>query len=102
MFEANEAPPAYLALDLWMALGFDSGEFDAYYEHNGFGDTWAKLLNVVKGPRTPCAEPVGSGDWCVLAEGHEGPHYGAEDVGPPNDLLVKYWQIHYVPPTDRS
>jgi hypothetical protein len=77
-----------------MALGFDSEEFAAYYEATGFGDTWAKLLDVVKGPRTPCMEPLSGDGWCVFREGHEGPHYGADDVGPPNELLVKYWQLN--------
>lgn len=90
----SEAPPTYLALDLWMALGFDSEEFGAYCEQNGFGNTWAKLLDVVKGPQRPCAEPVDSDNWCVLREGHGGPHYAVSDVGPPNDLLAKYWAIH--------
>lgn len=98
----NDGQPVYLALDLWMALGFDSGEFGAYYERNGWDDTWARMLDVVRGPRTTCAKAVDGDDWCVLKEGHEGAHYGVGDVGPPNDLLVKYWQIHHGPLTDRS
>lgn len=91
----SQAPPIYLALDLWMALGFDPAEFDGYFDLNGWGDTWPALLDVVKGPRTPCAKPLSASDWCVFAEGHGGPCYGADDVGPPNELLVKYWQIHH-------
>ena len=83
--------PLYLLLDLWMAFGFDSVEFDAYVREHGAADTWAALLDVARGPRTPCARPLGGDDWCVVAGGHGGPCYGADDVGAPNELLVKYW-----------
>ena len=83
--------PLYMLLDLWMAYGFDSAEFDAYVTEHGPAYTWAALLDVARGPRTPCAQPLDGVDWCVFAEGHGGPCYGADDVGPPNELLVKYW-----------
>jgi hypothetical protein len=83
--------PLYLLLDLWMAYGFDSDEFDAYVAEHGPGDTWGALLDVARGPRTPCAQPLDQDDWCVFREGHGGPCYGADDVGPPNELLARYW-----------
>jgi hypothetical protein len=73
-------PPAYLALDLWVALGMDSNDFDAYYERNGWADTWANLLAAVRDKPT-CWEPVDPDDYCCLSEGHGGPHYGSRDVG---------------------
>lgn len=88
-------PPTYLALDLWLALGFPSGEFDGHLAQHGWGGTWSALLDVVRGPRTPCMEPVDQDDRCVFAEGHDGPHYGADDVGAPNELLVKYWALRH-------
>ena len=85
----SDSPPAYLALDLWMAVGLDSQDFCSYYEQNGWADTWSNLLGVCRhlvGRRT-CANPVDDTDHCVLREGHIGPCYGADDVGRPNDLL---------------
>ena len=75
-----ERPPAYLALDLWMALGLSSRDFDAYLERNGWADTWANLLDGVrrKSGRRGCSKPR---ERCVLIAGHVGPCMGASDVG---------------------
>ena len=84
----------YMILDLWMAYGFDSTEFDAYIVEHGPCHTWAALLDIARGLRTPCAQQLDNGeDWCVFAEGHGGPCYGKDDVGTPNDLLVKYYTL---------
>jgi len=86
--------PSYMILDLWMAFGFDSLEFNAYITEQGPCHTWGKLLDIARGIRTPCAQQVDNEDnWCVLVEGHEGPCYGQDDVGAPNDLLVKYYTL---------
>ena len=79
---SREAPPAYLALDLWMALGMGSRGFDGYYDRNGWADTWANLLDAVRrqSGRKECPLVV-DGEGCVLANGHVGPHMGASDVG---------------------
>jgi hypothetical protein len=76
-------PPVYLAVDLWMAMGMDSREFDAYYDRNGWADTWANLLAHVRRTygRLPCRYAVEDGEDCVLMNGHTGPHMGASDVG---------------------
>ena len=73
-------PPAYLALDLWMALGLSPRDFDAYLERNGWADTWANLLDGVrrKSGRRGCSKPR---ERCVLIAGHVGPCMGASDVG---------------------
>lgn len=78
--------PTYLAgayLDLWMALGYDPGLFDGYYERNGAADTWAALCHAVRvltGARV-CGKPVDR-ETCVLLEHDEGsPCWGASDVG---------------------
>ena len=75
-----DAPPAYLALDLWMALGLDSRGFDGYYERNGWATTWSVLLDAVR--TSPyCDAAVDSDEDCVLRSGHVGPHMGPSDVG---------------------
>lgn len=76
-------PPTYLALDLWMAMGMGAREFDAYYERNGWADTWANLLGEVR--KTFRGETCGwveNGEPCVISiVGHIGRHMGASDVG---------------------
>ena len=77
-------PPAYLALDLWMALGLDDREFDAYYERNGWADTWSNLLAEVRRSvrMETCSAVTPEGEPCVMQMlGHVGPHMGASDVG---------------------
>lgn len=77
-------PPIYLALDLWQAMGLDSREFDAYYERNGWANTWPNLLGAVRtkfGRRAVCPYAVEDGEDCVLLMGHFGPHMGESDVG---------------------
>lgn len=75
----------YLVLDLWMATGRESGLFEAFCDEHGAALTWSLLLAEVRsGGR--CWEPLVGDDWCVLTEGHVGPHYGAQDVGAPVDL----------------
>ena len=77
---SRTSPPVYLALDLWMALGLDADDFDAYYAQNGWADTWSTLLGVVRGPKA-CGAEVDGGT-CVLSPHSESaPHYGADDVG---------------------
>jgi hypothetical protein len=44
----TDDPPAYLALDLWTAIGLDSLDFHPYYKEHGFANTWAALLYVIK------------------------------------------------------
>lgn len=77
-----DTPPIYLALDLWQAMGMDSREFDAYYERNGWADTWANLLGDVreKYGRQVCGAE-NDGEVCVMLAPHIGPHMSAEDVG---------------------
>ena len=77
-----DSPPAYLALDLWMALGMPSNGFDGYYERNGWADTWANLLDAIRrqSGRKECPI-IADGEGCVLINGHIGPHMGASDVG---------------------
>ena len=80
----STAPPAYLALDLWMALGLPVDAFDVYYERNGWAGTWAALLHDVRRRMgaEPCWEPAGNGERCVLLpHGDLMPHMGASDVG---------------------
>lgn len=77
-------PPAYLALDLWMALGLSSHDFDAYLERNGWADTWSNLLDGVrrKSGRRGCSKHTETPrERCVLIAGHVGPCMGASDVG---------------------
>jgi len=77
-------PPAYLALDLWMALGLSSRDFDAYLERNGWADTWANLLDGVRrnSGRRGCSKDTETPrEQCVLIAGHVGPCMGASDVG---------------------
>ncbi len=77
-------PPAYLALDLWMALGLSPRDFDAYLERNGWADTWANLLDGVrrKSGRRGCSKHTETPrERCVLIAGHVGPCMGASDVG---------------------
>ncbi len=79
----------YIVLDLWMALGLPSLDFDSYCDLNGVPETWSRLLDCCRHlvDSKICAESAGFDDWCVLNKEHSGPHYGADDVGPPNDLL---------------
>jgi hypothetical protein len=76
-------PPIYLALDLWMALGLPTDQFDDYYERNHWANTWANLLAAVRQRtgRKVCWKPVGQGERCVLTDRHFGPCYGDSDVG---------------------
>jgi hypothetical protein len=77
-------PPIYLALDLWMALGLDDREFDAYYDRNGWADTWSNLLGRVREHfrGETCGWVTEDGEPCVIdIAGHVGPHMGASDVG---------------------
>lgn len=78
----RSAPPqAYLALDLWQALHLPVGEFDGYFERNGWGTTWPILLHEVRGPAT-CTRLTDDGEPCVLSPHSETfPCYGAGDVG---------------------
>ena len=77
-----DAPPIYLALDLWMALGLDSRHFDAYYERNGWANTWANLCGGVRDAvgREPCLALI-ENEYCQLDFGHIGPHMGESDLG---------------------
>jgi len=77
------APPAYLAQDLWMALGLPIEQFSDYYERNRWANTWSNLLAAVRdlAGREICWKPAGQGERCVLSKGHMGPCYGASDVG---------------------
>jgi hypothetical protein len=78
--DAGQAPPVYLALDVWQALHLPVGEFDGYYQRNGWAETWAALMAGVRGP-AQCGRPV-DGEVCVLAPHSESaPCYGARDVG---------------------
>lgn len=77
----RQAPSAYLALDLWMALGLPVEQFQPYYDRNRWADTWASLLAAVRSRRETCWKPVGFGERCVLTGGHIGPCYGESDVG---------------------
>jgi len=84
VLELLENQPAYLALDLWMALGLSSRDFDAYLERNGWADTWANLLDGVrrKSGRRGCSKHTETPrERCVLIAGHVGPCMGASDVG---------------------
>jgi len=40
--------PLYAMLDVWMACGFEPETFDAHYADQGYADTWAWLLAVVR------------------------------------------------------
>lgn len=78
--DGHHAPPTYLALDVWQALGLPVDQFDGYYERNGWAETWAVLMAAVRGP-AQCERPV-DGDVCVLAPHSESnPCYAASDVG---------------------
>lgn len=79
--DTRPVPPVYLAADLWDALGAPTGEFDAYYERNGWADTWANLLGAVRDRFKPKCGQDADGESCVLSAGHLPPHYGASDVG---------------------
>ena len=78
----RKSPPVELALDLWQALGFPAGEFDGYYERNGWAGTWANLLQAPGGvnQREKCGDDS-DGEPCVLRAGDHLVHYGASDVG---------------------
>ena len=78
----DSTPPVYLAVDLWMAMGLEVGEFDAYYGRNGWADTWSNLLGAVreKYGRQVCGAE-NDGEVCVMLAPHIGPHMSAEDVG---------------------
>ena len=83
----QDEPPAYLALDLWMALGFDDKAFDAYYSKNGWANTWSNLLGEVRNVFQPyCLETLADGEICVLHKDHIGPHMGESDVGTSDPL----------------
>lgn len=73
----------YLALDLWMATGRSSRDFETFCDQHGFALTWSLLLAEVRGPKPPCLEPVDQDDYCVFDAGHSGPHWGADDVASP-------------------
>ncbi|WP_280185067.1 MULTISPECIES: hypothetical protein [Nocardia] len=71
---------ASLCLDVWMALGLDVLLFDAYYQRNCFGTTWAELMSRVRAlaiPPNPCFVE----EWCALQAGHFGVCYAADDLG---------------------
>jgi hypothetical protein len=74
-------PPVYLAADLWQALGAPISDFDAYYERNGWADTWANVLGTVRDHFRPKCGQDTEGEACVLTAGHLTPHYGPSDVG---------------------
>lgn len=93
----TSAPPAYLAQDLWMALGLPVDQFAGYYERNGWAETWAVLLSAVRGPEI-CGEPAGFGELCVLAPHSVGPHIGRSDVGRSEPPIR--WTFVDKPPTD--
>jgi hypothetical protein len=77
----TEQPPVYLALDVWMALGLDSRAFDAFYERNGWADTWSILLDAVREDNVPkCGAMTDEGP-CVLYRHNIGPHMVGDDVG---------------------
>ena len=78
--------------EVWQWLGLPYDDFHPFYGRHGYGDTHAWLGACVRylvrgGPEPTCCAPVDRHDNCVLREGHEGPHYGAMDVGMPNPLL---------------
>lgn len=75
----------YLVLDLWMATGRDSQEFETFCDEHGAALTWSLLIGEIRNGGK-CWEPMDYDDWCVLTEGHVGPHYGANDVAAPTDL----------------
>jgi hypothetical protein len=75
-------PPVYLAADLWMALDLPIGEFDAYYDRNGWADTWANLLGSVRSlAGRPVCPVIVDGEPCELLDGHIAPHMGFTDLG---------------------
>lgn len=79
----------WMALDLWMATERDSQDFQPFVDEHGWALTWSLLLADVRPERPPCLEPTGPGDFCVFDAGHNGPHYGADDVAAPVDLPPK-------------
>lgn len=85
----TEAPPIYLALDLWQALDLPVRQFDAYYERNGWAETWSSLLAEVRwrSGRKTCPIIV-DGQPCVLVDKHIGPHMDASDVGSSEPLPI--------------
>lgn len=91
-----ESPPIYLALDLWLAMGLEGQDFDAYYERYGWADTWATLLNAVrtKYGRETCGEGQ-DGDVCVLRGPHIGPHMTVDDVGTSEPLPGHGWGLSF-------
>ena len=70
----------WMAEDLWCAVGLDGKDFDLFWETEGFGSTWAQLLQhvmKVSGTYRECSDPE-----CVLREHDPAhPHYEAQDVG---------------------
>lgn len=76
------SPPAYLAADVWMALGLNSREFDGYFDRNGWAETWAALCDRVRdlSGRGHCLAPV-DGEFCGLRPHAVGPHMGPSDLG---------------------
>ena len=98
--EGAIAPPVYLALDVWQALGLPVGEFDAYYERNGWADTWSNLMYAPGGvSRRPICGAVVDGEPCVLREHSNGPHMGAGDVGSTEVLPQAEPEGHAAPVT---
>jgi hypothetical protein len=77
----SDSPPIYLALDLWIALGLDSREFDAYYGRNGWEDTWSNLLGEVRTMRVPYCLAMTDEGPCVLHRHTVGPHMAEGGVG---------------------
>lgn len=75
----------YLVLDLWMASGRESQAFESFCDEHGAALTWSLLLAEVR-QGGKCWQALDGDDWCVLTEGHVGPHYGADDVAGPVDL----------------
>lgn len=81
----TDAPPSYLALDLWAALGGEPQAFHDYYARNGWSNTWATLLRAVRiqSGATRCGEYSREieGPCVLLRHSDSSPHYGADDVG---------------------
>lgn len=78
----DPGPPVYLALDLWQSLNLPLGEFDGYYERNGWADTWSNLNHEIRlrSGATACGN-TDSGEPCVLLTPNHPVHHGFSDVG---------------------
>lgn len=76
---------AYLAADLWYAMGGNAEDFVDYYERNGWANTWAALLQAIRVARGAelCAafDPHIEGPCVLMKHNPSFPHYGASDVG---------------------